>query len=264
MMNIMAKMLSPIPPPSVQINTIWHVCCNENYKVHGVNMQSRNLFIALRTAGGIGTMICSRGEYILPPGSLLIIPAKEIIRYFCSEAEWEFWWCEYDAINPMEGFFENAPFHSGEMQALQQCFDTLSLPNQNAALASSLFAGVYAMWLQNISPSAFSYQPEMEKAAGFIMQNLTTCMEIEKIARFCNMSSRNFRKMFTTYFGMSPKEYIEHKKMQTAAQMLQNTSLSVGQIADALGYSSPYYFSRAYKKCHGLSPAFYRNKMMQR
>jgi AraC-like DNA-binding protein len=45
-----------------------------------------------------------------------------------------------------------------------------------------------------------------------------------------------------------------------ARRLLRNTNLSVKEIAFQLGYDSQNYFSRAFKKAEGVSPAHYREK----
>ncbi|WP_407704971.1 helix-turn-helix domain-containing protein [Thalassotalea hakodatensis] len=47
-------------------------------------------------------------------------------------------------------------------------------------------------------------------------------------------------------------------KMQQACFQLDNTTETIKQIGESLGYSDPYYFSRLFKKVVGMSPKRYR------
>jgi AraC-like DNA-binding protein len=48
------------------------------------------------------------------------------------------------------------------------------------------------------------------------------------------------------------------RRMQVATQKLRNTSASLAQVADLVGYSSEAAFSRAFKKAFGIAPATWR------
>lgn len=60
-------------------------------------------------------------------------------------------------------------------------------------------------------------------------------------------------KIFKKQVGVAPKEYLLSKKMEHAAKLL-TAGKSVGQVAEVLGYSNPYNFSRAFKKQYGVAP----------
>ena len=49
--------------------------------------------------------------------------------------------------------------------------------------------------------------------------------------------------------GKSAQEYVQQKTMNTAKEMLVQTSKSISEIAYRLGYQYPQYFSRAFKGC---------------
>ena len=58
--------------------------------------------------------------------------------------------------------------------------------------------------------------------------------------------------------GMGLKEYMSRQLAQRARQMLGHTDMPVWEVAEALGFTDPYYFSRFFKKYEKLSPREYR------
>ena len=52
--------------------------------------------------------------------------------------------------------------------------------------------------------------------------------------------------------------YLANWRMQIATQKLRDTSASIAQVADAVGYDSEAAFSRAFKKTFGVAPATWR------
>jgi transcriptional regulator GlxA family with amidase domain len=53
-------------------------------------------------------------------------------------------------------------------------------------------------------------------------------------------------------------QYLANWRMQVAAQKLRDTSASIAQVAEIVGYDSEAAFSRAFKKAIGAAPAMWR------
>lgn len=66
-----------------------------------------------------------------------------------------------------------------------------------------------------------------------------------------------FRKIFKQKFGVSPKQFILMQRVEKAKELLRDEHLSVSAIAEAVGYTSVYHFSRSFKKITGYSPSEY-------
>jgi AraC-like DNA-binding protein len=57
-------------------------------------------------------------------------------------------------------------------------------------------------------------------------------------------------------------DVVSRLRMQRAEQMLLTSECKLDQIAEPLGYKTPFAFSRAFKRCFGVSPAHYREGML--
>lgn len=75
-----------------------------------------------------------------------------------------------------------------------------------------------------------------------------------------NLSPNYFGDLIKKETGRSPMEHIQAKSMGIAKEMLWQTKTSVSEIAYALGYQYPQYFSRAFKTATGMTPNEYRRK----
>ena len=73
-----------------------------------------------------------------------------------------------------------------------------------------------------------------------------------------HLSPNYFGDLIKKETGKSAQEYVQQKIMDTAKDLLLASSKSVGEIAYALGYQYPQYFSRAFKKAVGCTPNEYR------
>jgi AraC-like DNA-binding protein len=81
---------------------------------------------------------------------------------------------------------------------------------------------------------------------------------VESMAETAAMSRSAFAELFLRYFGRSPMSFVNHVRMQRAAQMLAVNNTSIEDIARTVGYSSRSHFSRAFKDHSGLPPNAFR------
>ena len=74
-----------------------------------------------------------------------------------------------------------------------------------------------------------------------------------------HLSANYFGDLIKKETGISAREYILSKTMETAKELLADPARSVSEVAYALGYQYPQYFSRAFKRIVGYSPNEYRS-----
>jgi YesN/AraC family two-component response regulator len=74
-----------------------------------------------------------------------------------------------------------------------------------------------------------------------------------------HLSANYFGDLIKKETGVSAQEYILSKTMETAKEMLADPSRSVSDVAYALGYQYPQYFSKAFKRIVGYPPNEYRS-----
>ncbi|RUO25382.1 AraC family transcriptional regulator [Aliidiomarina minuta] len=94
----------------------------------------------------------------------------------------------------------------------------------------------------------------------FMHDNSHRALELTDFARFTGISTHHFSKKFRQLTGDSPIRYFNHMKIRQAQSMLKETSHSVRQIGQTLGFDDPYYFSRLFKKVTGIAPSAYRQE----
>lgn len=81
---------------------------------------------------------------------------------------------------------------------------------------------------------------------------------LDDYAKMCNMSKYHFLRIFKTITGTTPFEYRNHIRLDHAKEQLLDTTLSVNEIGENVGYSSATYFCDVFKKKMGMSPSLYR------
>ena len=90
-----------------------------------------------------------------------------------------------------------------------------------------------------------------------VMKNcLDNNFSLEEIAAQCMLSTSNMKKTFRKYAGCGAMEYYNKLRILRACSLLKN-GMSVNEISHMMNYSSPNYFSTAFKKEMGVSPSVY-------
>lgn len=86
------------------------------------------------------------------------------------------------------------------------------------------------------------------------------CVPIDELAEMCGMSSGGFRRLFKQQTGKTPKEYILDIKLTAAKSLLEESGMSVREIADVLNFDTVAYFCRFFKQKTGMTPGEYSNR----
>ena len=96
------------------------------------------------------------------------------------------------------------------------------------------------------------------KVVEYIKDNYNKNHSVQHYADICSLDKYYFIKLFGEYTGESPHLFRTKIRIEKAKELLSNTKLSNAKIAEAVGYSSSYYFSRIFKTHTGISPTEYR------
>ena len=88
-----------------------------------------------------------------------------------------------------------------------------------------------------------------------------TCTEPIDLDTLCSRigtSRRTLERLAAQTVGMSPSEYYLRLRLMAGKEMLMYSNKAVSRIAEALGFSSPSDFSRAFKRAFDVSPFAFR------
>ena len=80
----------------------------------------------------------------------------------------------------------------------------------------------------------------------------------EELSEVANLSRSQFQVKFRRQVGMSPAEYVTHRKIERAVKLLSSGRFSVTDVAFRLGFSSSQYFATVFKKYTNKHPRDYR------
>jgi len=112
----------------------------------------------------------------------------------------------------------------------------------------------------------FAEQNGKEKSSDERIQNILKQIHespwkrytLDDLATSCNLSMKQFCRLFKKEVNRSPKDYIRYYRCQYASEELSNSKKSIKEISEILGYPDPYTFSKQFKKYLGFSPREWR------
>lgn len=121
-----------------------------------------------------------------------------------------------------------------------------------------LFSAVTA--LSVFLDEARSSQNYTQQACAFVMEHLNQDFTRQDIADHVHLSQNHLARLFRRETGMSISEFILQERMKRAFQLLTDTKLAVGEIAEKCGYENYSYFLTLFRRVAGMTPSQYRVK----
>ena len=116
---------------------------------------------------------------------------------------------------------------------------------------------------EHLETSAYYSISQIEKIKVLraeLMSSLDSRETLKSMAMRYGMSLTALKDSFKAVYGKPLHAFQREYKMQTAAQLLTTTDLTIAEISGRLGYENPNKFSTAFKEIIGLSPRAYRQK----
>lgn len=101
----------------------------------------------------------------------------------------------------------------------------------------------------------------VQKALQSVEKNMDdTEYSVEQLASDLAMTRATLYRKLQGITGQTPKDFIRSIRLKRAAQLLKDTDLSVSEIADRTGFSTPRHFSKHFKEAFGILPSLYEGR----
>lgn len=99
---------------------------------------------------------------------------------------------------------------------------------------------------------------KVQEVARYISQNYAHPFSLEDAARMAYMEKTYFSKRFKILTGFGFWEYLTQTRLRAAEQLLRETQMPIGQIAEHCGFYSGNHFGDIFRRWKNLSPSEYR------
>jgi len=200
--------------------------------------------------GGAETqMLCGAFEFDRPGHNpiLAVLPPMLYVRSFGTQsAEW---------LDPLLKLL------SSEARHPRQGTETIL-----TRLTDVIFVQAVRAWLEEQPAGTGGWlgalrDPQIGVALARMHSAPEKAWTVASLAAEVGMSRSPFAARFKVLVGLSPLAYLGEWRMQIAASLMRTERLSVGELADRVGYASEPAFSKAFKRFSGLSPRAFRSEM---
>ena len=204
----------------------------------------------------------------------MIFP-RQINTYVAdSHLPWEYVWVEFDGLRAKEiikiaGLTPDSPvYHAHSKELREEMKKELIYMAEHGNESPFHLIGHLYLFIDYMSRSSASMRLSSEgsvrdfyikEALSYIEQNFQNDISVEGIAEVCGLNRSYFGRIFKDAVGKSPKEFLMDYRMVKAAELLKLTTLSIGDVGNAVGYPNQLHFSRAFKNTYGVSPREWRN-----
>lgn len=226
---------------------------------------------------GKGSLTVNDTFYNIKKDDLFIIPKDHKVDYEADlEDPWEYMWVTFDGDKAVDylgyiGFREDKfVVGSSIPTAYYQPLITKILDSNQLTIANEIKRVGYLYEImsklieaQNSTKNAnldYSSKTYVEHALQFISLNYDK-ISINDIANYVGINRSYLSTIFKEELNVSPQEFLIDFRLRKAVDLLEQTNMSVQEIANKIGYQNSCSFSKTFKKFYGDSPTDYRLKV---
>lgn len=105
-----------------------------------------------------------------------------------------------------------------------------------------------------------SLSPGVQQTVEYLSEHLAERVAVPDLARLVSLSPSRFAHRFKEETGESVIAYLLKLRLKRAAQLLAFPGAGVKEVAAAVGFESPFYFTRQFRRHFGASPSVFRGR----
>ena len=133
------------------------------------------------------------------------------------------------------------------------------IPEQAVDLLESLARTVFEEFLCAVEagladPARPPLPGAVRRARDFIDAHYPEPVDLARLGRAAGVAPKHLGKLFRRHLGVTPVRHLWHVRTARGAQLLTETGLTLGEIAESVGFQNPFHFSRLIRQEFGVSP----------
>lgn len=226
-------------------------------------------YILLYCVDGSGDIWVENKHFHLTENEAFCIPSHSKHRYCaCEKDPWSILWVHFKGSDvsyyPLNSYRVIRPISSMENRMLSLFELLFSALDDDYSLGnfiylSQVLALILAELYQRSSEESASGQNRyLTRIIHYMYKHINSMINLNEICEQMHISKSYINALFQQYAHCSPLQFFVNIKMTEACKMLKATDLCIYEVAQKLGYTDPYYFSRIFKKKVGVSPKSYQ------
>lgn len=232
-----------------------------------------NQLIVMVCASGAGWCRTESGRFAVTRGDAVTLPAGSPHAYGADASDpWTLWWfhvagpdvCEFAReagmtiaapVRRPSNLYRIVSLVTEIVEWMERDLTTSSLLAASGAAWHTLTALVSDLEVPNGSAAA------VDEASGYLRRNLQEHFSVPELAAMAGLSASHFAALFKRRTGYSVLQYQTHLRMARARELLDTTNRPIAAVAAAVGYLDAFYFTRQFRRIHGVTPREYRQHL---
>ena len=235
-------------------------------------------YVLIYCTDGKGWIEYGGSRFDITPGTFFIIPKGKAHAYGADEFDpWSIYWLHFSGtLAPSfgEGFDHPCVINVTEdsritsrlelfeelYRSLETGYGEAQLNYSSSALAHLLGTFKYIDAFRNTGEQDVAALDVIERCRHYMLENIERRISVTDICAYLGYSPSYCTALFKRFAGMSPGQYLQNLRIQTAAHLMDVSEMKVSQVCHKVGIDDPYYFSRLFTKTMGISPSEYRRR----
>jgi AraC-like DNA-binding protein len=217
---------------------------------------------------GLGyAKIGNQTSHPVRPGEFFLIPPGIGHEYgAASKDPWTIQWAHVVAVRiPGEPIFPKA-VDPGVLSRLKAHFADITAMVSQSGLTSVSMDGL--RWWMSLLLDAPPLAPlpgivdsdPVRTAVRIMTDQVSAPIGLVELANRVGLSPSRFATVFRQRHGLPPMAFYQRMRLQKACALLAQTTLTVGQVARAVGFEDPLHFSRVFHRVYGAAPRMWRKE----
>lgn len=237
----------------------------------------KNFYLVHYIISGKGYYTVGNRRHILGPGdAFLIRPGKTVVYSSDKEDPWQYCFFAFNG-ELAEYYLNRTAFVSSDVTHLgddalydlvSETTDTISAyPRNSDIYAISQLLKILLLFAEHYAGNETGHsrilRPDIQKVLDFISYHYADPITVMDMSRLVALERSYFCRTFKNAVGISPKDYLTKFRLDKARQLLTETSIPIGKVAEAVGFQSFSSFSRLFTAQYQQSPSQYRKTFLQ-
>ena len=229
--------------------------------------------IVIVCVDGYGRCEAGGRTTVVGPGQALVLPPGRPHVYIADPARpWTIWWLHAAGTQVPELLAVISPDGREALVELNDTYRAVATIDDAIACFerdetfSRLISASGAGWtlLAQLAADVVAGGPQrtepVRQAQDYLRHNFAKPLSVAELARTAGLSPSHFSALFRAATGGGVVEYTKRLRMARARELLITSSRDIADIAETVGYTDAFYFSRQFRTVHGCSPSEYRRE----
>lgn len=233
---------------------------------------------------GRGRLVVNKTDYPLEAGQLFLVEPDQMVFYQADGQEpWTYSWVGFNgslARHFMSRLGLGYPtltrtIEPDTFEEIKQLLGQIIECNINNTINDLYINGLFLILLSKVGQAGgsgeelvrnndYTAENHVRQAISIVEDLYGTELTVNDIAERLNINRTYLSGIFAGYVGTPLKKYIVDFRITQSEELLFTTNWSIDYISKVCGFSSPSYFTKIFRKKHGLSPSEYRRGRHER